>query len=504
MPSTFFGYEVAKSGLFTNQVALNVTAHNLMNAETKGYTRQRINQQQILPFSALSISPLIQKGTVGAGVLAVNIDQVRDLFLDNALRSQTAKQSAYVVKADTLAYAETLFDETGEGGITNSYHNLLAAFQNLSAGQGAGSLVSRENVRQAALALCYSLNSKYDQLVDMQKTIGVQLENGVSDINTIAHGISELNGQIYRYELCGQNANDLRDKRALLLDQLAEYTDFTLKYDEKGKATVKIGGETLVDGATGLYNKIYTDTDGEIKWSKASVDGSGNVTYTNTGDAVAFQDGYMKAYIDVRDGTGGSYGIGTLIKRLDDFAKVLVSEINSVHRAGFGLPPNSTDGINFFDESGPITAGNIRLSDEITKNIGNIAAASKQVINNLPVETDTETNEGQNLNILDMINTMNGKLTGVFGDTDISFEEYLRKMVVELGGEAKLANQMAENEGMLLESYMNKRDSISGVSIDEEVANLMKYQRSYEAAARLMTIMDEAVDTLLKMGLVGR
>ena len=499
MPSTFFGYEVAKSGLFTNQVALNVTAHNLMNADTKGYTRQIVNQQQILPYSALSISPLIQRGTVGAGVSAVNIYQARDLFLDNAIRSQSSKQSAYVVKADTLSYIESLFDETSDGSITNAYQDLFAAFQNLSAGQGSASLASRENVKQAALALCYSLNSKYNQLVDMQKSINAQLDNGISDINSIAQGISELNGQIYRYELCGQNANDLRDRRALLLDQLAEYTDYSLKYDSKGKATITIGGEKLVDGTTDLVNKIYTDTDGSMKWSMANGDG----TYTDTSNTVAFADGYIKAYMDVRDGTGGTYGISTVIGKINDFTAALVETINGIHREGYGLPPDSTNGIDFFDASG-VTAGTIRLSDEILEDISYIAAASKQVIYNLPVETDTETNEGQNLNLLNIISAMNDKLSGVFGGTEMSFEEYLRKMVVELGGQAKFATQAAENEEILLQNYLNQRASISGVSMDEEVSNLMKYQRSYEAAARLMTIMDEAVDTLLKMGIVGR
>ena len=131
MPSTFFGFEVAKSGLITNQIALNVTAHNMANADTKGYTRQRIDAQTILPYGALTTSGNILRGTVGGGVMAVNVEQIRDLFLDNQLRGQASKQSTWEVKANTLLDIESMFDETSKSSITGTYQNLLTAFQEI-------------------------------------------------------------------------------------------------------------------------------------------------------------------------------------------------------------------------------------------------------------------------------------------------------------------------------------------------------------------------------------
>lgn len=512
MPSTFYGLEIARSGLTVSQANLNITGHNISNINTDGYTRQMANVQSVPSYGYLNSAGLGQSN-IGGGAVIQGVEQIRDKFLDGQLRNELSRYNQWSVKADILLGIEDIFDPSEESSIASSYERFLDSLQDFSAGSGAGSMPAREDLRQNAMAFIDSLNSAYNRLVERQKEADASIKSSVDRINIIADNISDLNEQIFRYELNGGNANDLMDKRNLLIDELASLTDISIQTESgknnNNKVTIMIGGEKLVDatGNKSSAKKIvvehsgddYADGNGKkavLKWESAN------------GDEVKISSGSIKGYIELRDGdTESNFGIEIMIDKLNAFASKIVTVVNDIHKKGYSLPvgadKKSQTGIDFFDPKGT-TAGSISLSEKIKSDVSYIAASTLPVVSGDITDPKTETSPGQNENLLKIISALNSQQTGLAASS-VSFEEYIIQFTSLLGGACSDATAKTGNELTLLNNYINKRESLSGVSIDEEAQNLIRFQKSYAAAARVLTAMDEMLDVLINnTGIVGR
>lgn len=512
MPSTFYGFEIARTGLVTSQLGLNITGHNISNRNTAGYTRQSADIQSVKSYGYLNSAGLGQSN-IGGGSVVERVRQTRDKFLDRQLRDELSKYNQWSVKENILLEIEDTFAPAEESSIASSYQNFLDSLQDFSAGSGASSMPAREDLRQSAMSFIDSLNSAYNRLVERQKDADDSIHSNVDRINVIADNIADLNEQIFRYELSGGDANDLMDKRNLLIDELASLTDISVQTEtgknNKNKVTVTIGGEKLVDatGDKSAAKKLFIEHTGGNY-----ADGNGKKAVIKWGDAnganVNISAGSIKGYLDLRDGDSESnFGIEIMIDKLDAFASKVVSVVNDIHSKGYtlpvGNPAKSQTGINFFNPNGT-TAGTISLSDEIKKDVSYIAASSAEVVNGSITDPSKQTNSGQNKNLLEIISALNKEHTGLAASS-VSFEEYIIQFTSLLGGACSNATAKAENEYTLVSDYVNKRESLSGVSIDEEAQNLIKFQKSYSAAARMITAMDEMLDVLInKTGVVGR
>ncbi|TLM99787.1 flagellar hook-associated protein FlgK, partial [bacterium] len=304
-------------------------------------------------------------------------------------------------------------------------------------------------------------------------------QNWIRDrANSFATQINALNKQISVLQAAGQNANDLRDKRDLLLEQLSEIIDFTYSEDAAGIITITIGGVNYVDATTATTGIINTI-------NKTGAGATLNWTLPPAG-AVAVNGGELKGLNEVYTTIANGY-----LTDLDNLALTFTTEINTLHSAGFGLGAVPPTGNNFFAGGPPVTAANIQVAAPILADLKNIAAASTAA-----------GSPGDGSKALAMAQ-LKQKLTMSAGT--VTFDDFYRSIASRLGVQSQEAIRMSDNQNFLLAQLKNNRSEISGVSLDEEMTNMVRFQQSYNAAARLVTAMDEMIDVVVnRMGLVGR
>ena len=513
---TFYGMEIAKTGLYMSQLGMDVTAHNIANVDTPGYTRQRVVTQSIDPFNALYRLRPLNTYKVGGGVELKILDQIRDEFLDWQFRKEQSNYSLWATRAQGLRYIEPLYDEfSGGGPLRVAITELFDAFAELT--RNPSDREPREVTRQAALTMIDAFQQSYSNLL-VQRDVQNQTVKGTADaINDIAEQIALLNKTISEYEYNNpmHMANDLRDKRNLLLDQLTALID--VEYEQKdGYLNIKTGGGlTLVNGLN--TNKIVyqepPDNDPVLGYAPYRLFLATNVPGVMqelTMDNVV--GGELAGHFQLRDNEDAANpGIPYFMKQLNVLAGAIVAEINKIHREGWTFPGSennaplfSQSGVDFF---APFaippgicdTNGNngLKLSQDILDSVWNIACSDEEII-----LLDPQTAKGGNnkvaLLLADLINNATlDDIGNIFG--------FMTTVTVEVAGAIKHAASIADSLGANLLNIDNNRTSISGVSLDEEMTNMVKYQHSYDASARMITAMDEMLDTLIsRTGVVGR
>jgi len=524
---SFYGLEIARTGIFVNRKGLEVTSHNVANASTPGYTRQVLNVKSNPPSSKVGFySPKFQ---VGMGADVQSLEQIRDMFLDMQYRNEYSRQGEYEIKADNLNFIESIFNEPSDTGLSAVIDQFFSSLQELS--KNPESLTVRALVRQRAQALTDAIHKMYKQLEDLQSELNDQVYDKILEINSIASQIADLNQQIFVLELRGEKANDLRDQRNLLVDKLSKIVDTTAYEDKDGRFVVQIaGGETLVNHFT-----VYElETDKSKIMRKSGFDSSGQPTgfkpddplsqqnlydvpglfvvmWKDTGQVLNIKSGELKGLLDVRDGVGGldedltvngqpvdvpnknSYpGISYYLNRLNEFAKKLIEKFNELHTQGWSLNGQNT-GINFFEPPVGQTffyARYIKVSDAIVNDLNNIATTY-----------DASSLPGGNDLVVDMLKLRND--TSIFKEG--KFEDFLKSLISNLGVDSQGAKNFAENQKVMVTQLDNRRQAVSGVSIDEEMTNLIKYQHGFQASARMINAFDEMLDVIVnRLGIVGR
>lgn len=304
MPSTFFGLNIGTSGLYTYQAALNTTSHNIANTDTKGYSRQILNQQ-----AGVAIRMNSSYGMAGTGVVATGITQARDAYYDTKYRNNNTIYGSFNAKNYYMTEIENYFNEVTVEGYTTTSNKFFDSLQSLST--NPSSLTDRTSVVNYAKSLTEYFNSLSNSLTSIQKEANFEVKNQVDKINSLAQQIAAVTKQINTLEAGGTTANDLRDQRELLLDSLSEIANISVTEHVVGmnvgvtSFVVKIEGQTLVN--TDQYNTLQVvprttkenlnDADGlyDIKWS------NGN----NFGFQGASSSGYLQALLQVRDGNNG-------------------------------------------------------------------------------------------------------------------------------------------------------------------------------------------------------
>ncbi len=502
MRSTFYGLEIARKGLFISQKGLDVTGHNIANANTPGYTRQRLVTSSIEPgASSNGIFTYTAKGQVGSGVTIQELSQIRDKFIDMQYRRENTKLGEWAAKTDALQYIEDVFREPSDAGLNAVLADFFSDLQEMA--KNPESKEIRTLVRQDAIKLTETLHHYYDQLIQLQGEQDTAIDITVNEINDIVRNIRDLNEQIFKFEVGGDKANDLRDQRNLLVDRLSGLVKIDYYETPEGKFRVDINGMPLVDHMNYQTIEAVKDVDNpagqgldrlySIKWSGTNID-------------VPIGGGKLKGYLDIRDGkTPDRMGIPYFIEQLNIFARDLVDKFNEVHREGWTLPEDgssSKNGVDFFThdrgqiaDPDLITAKNITLSQDILDSVFNIAASGQEVDKAVPDK------QGDNKIALELAGLRNAKNIGKVGN----FEDFFKRIIAELAVESSHSEKMLEGQKLLTDSLDISRLSISGVSIDEEMTMMVQYQHAYSAAARAITAMDEALDILInRTGLVGR
>jgi len=487
MSSLFYGLEIAKTGLTVAQQGISLTGHNIANANTVGYTRQRIIQNSIDPSNTLTRISKINKGTIGGGVEVTKIDQIRSDYLDRQYRSENATLSNYTTKAEELEYIENMMNELSDNGLSACMADFFDSLSEFSSDTVNDEV--RTSVQQNAQKMIEAFHHYYNQLTDLQTTYNENMKVTVTEINDLLKSIASYNDQISAYELSGEQANDLRDKRNLLLDDLSGLINISYYTDADNHLVVTCEGVELIN---------HTNTT-LLETSANATTGMYDIYYEGTTTDFSYNDGKLMALKNLRDGnTASNVGVPYIISNLNKLARSMAEAFNAIHETGYTKPigtGTSQTGIDFFEVPAggyaDITAGNISLSSEVLTSVRNIAGSSVAV---------TSTNSGNNEIALKLAELSSSK-----NITDVgNFEEFLNSIVVELGVDSSTAQTLQASQQAIVDNLTERKNSISGVSLDEEMVQMMTYQHAYSAASRVLTALDEALDILInRTGQVG-
>lgn len=479
-----FGFNTAVKGLLASQRSLYITNHNIGNVNTRGYSRQEGFQRATMPMK------LPGTGYLGTGTEIYDIQRIRDSYIDFKYWNESAPLGEWEAKRFHLFEIEKIFGEPSESSFRQYLDDFYGAMEYMS--QNSSDLSYREPVRENALALTRHINESASRLENLKRDVKVAIDGKVKTINTLANQIASLNKQVYSHETSGRMANDLRDRRDLLLDELAQIVNIKVDEFDDGRLRVSISGVSLVDHLHVSQVQTSGDDNVELQW--------GN------GSRIKLRSGEMKGLLDLYNGDGeaGSYrGIPYYENRLNEFAKTFAEEFNRQHNLGQRLGGNGLDdegneksGGDFFfiDDDNP--AATISLTQDILDDLRNIAAGG----------SDGTGQADDNRNLLALIEQREDReFFGGVGVSQGTPDDFVKSIISNLAVDSLQGQRMSGSQTIMLQNIDTKRESISGVDYDEEMANIVKYQHSYIAAARMVTTIDTIMDvTINRLGLVGR
>jgi flagellar hook-associated protein 1 len=471
-------FNIGRNALQTYELALQVTSHNIANALTPGYTRQQmvLEAQNPLNLSGLHL---------GMGVTAGSVRQAFDQYTARSIQQNASALGESEAKATALAYLETIFNEAAGHGLNQALADFWNAWQDLA--NNPGGVPERTALLQKAEALSAQFRTMSESLDQVRRSMNTNLGASLSDLAQTARQIASLNERITASEADGTRANDLRDQRNNLVENLASLIGINHYEDGNGALTIlTTSGKLLVSGTQSWE---LSQAGEQIYWNGIPVDLSAELS-----------GGKIGGWLDIRDEIIPQY-----LANLDELAGSLIREINARHAAGYAL--SGATGLAFFepppspvpgDHSG--AAGALALSSALAGNPANIAAGgssgapgdNENALRILDLQTDQGlllrkwTYAGRGTNVSSAVQTA-------------ALEDYYRSLVGDLGILAAGTNQDRDFAQTLIDRLAEVRDSVSGVNLDEEMTEIMKIQRAYQAAAKLITITDEMLQSLLQI-----
>ncbi len=468
--TTIYGLlTIGQSALLTQQKAIDITGNNIANVNTPGYSRQRLNIKQNSPVR-------IYDQTMSTGVTAeTNIQRFYDQFIGAQLNGENETLGRWEAQKQALEKVELMFDDSGGNGLSNAISEFFNSWQDLS--NNPSGVAERSSLVSAGQYLAATFNQVYDNLNTLKGDIDTHVTNIVGDINDITDRIAELNRKVNQVEVTGHNANDFRDERDQLVFELSKLMDIQSFEDDNGNINVMTGtGKPLVDGPA-TWDLTTADNGGvqDIFWQAS--DG------TNVNITTQLSGGELKGWVEARDVLITDY-----MTQLDTLAANIISEVNTLHCAGLTLDSTTTTGVDFFTGTGAV---NISVNSSIEADSNLIAAAASAAYTGT---TDEGLPGGNGIAIaianLQSASTMAGSS---------SFGEFYDSLVSSVGADLQAADFNHTHQTTMVQNLKQYQQEVSGVSLDEEMVNLVQFQQAYTAAAKLITTADDMLDTLMGM-----
>lgn len=473
--STFGGLNTAFSGLSAANQGLNVTGQNIANVGTDGYTRQRIETSSVAAPNRTGL--FTTPPTPGNGVSVNTIARLGDVFAENRVLSTAADAGYTYVRADAMTDLELSLNEPGPNGVSKALQAFWSSWQDLSNSMEQSAPASV--LLAEANTLTKLVNLGYTALEDQWADHRGRLDSMATDLNAAASQLGELNAQIRKTLNSGGTANELLDQRNLLATEIADLAGGTVSTRPDGMVDVYIGGNAIVQGdqvykvnAAGARSLEGAATDpARLEWDDRAI------------TAISLTGGQMAGTVSIlaaadTSGTGGA--IAEAAASYNAFATKLGNDVNTLHRQG--ATGGGTTGLDFFSFTAGLPAA--KAISVLPTDVSGIAAAN-------PGAGDYD---GSHARKISLIGTGNGSPDMMWND-----------FVTSIGVASRAATQsgtLAENSHHGAVSQLSSR---SEVSLDEETVNLVQYQQAYQANARVMSAIDEMLDTLInRTGIVGR
>jgi flagellar hook-associated protein 1 FlgK len=449
--------------LQAQRTAVEVAGQNLANVNNPAYSRQRVQIES-------SIALPSSVGPQGTGADAIAIQQIRDFLLDGQMQNELSVGGYWESQQRALQYAQvglgeiitsSTSDSTGTG-LSAELNRLFAAFSSVSNDPGLES--ERGMLINHAQTLASRLNQTAARLDDLRSTLDSSLRTDVDSANKLLAEIAKLNDRIAVSEMPnGGTANDLRDLRQQKVEELSKLINIETSSDSSGSLNISVNGNMVLSGHNVVENFETYDAGG----------GQMLVRLSN-GTPLTPTSGAMQGKIDVRDGT-----LASMRSDLDALASELITQVNTVHSAGFAL--DGTTGANFFTGT---NAANIGVNADLVEDPNLIQAAG----------VAGASGDGA---VAAALASLGGTSQAALGNQ--TFSERYSGVVAKLGYALEGANEQVADHEAVKSLLTQQRASVSGVSIDEEMSDLIRFQKAYEASAKLISTVDEMLDTILSL-----
>lgn len=450
----------ALQSLLTQQGALEVTANNIANVNTPGYSRE-------VPLFEESPPTLVGNTEVGTGVTLASVESVRDNILNLRIDQETSQQSSLNSYVNSMNQVQALFNETQGTGLQTDLNNFFNSFQSLSTDPTNSSL--RQSVIIAGQDLAQAFSQTSQNLSTIQQGLDQSVVQTVQQVNQLTAQIANLNQQIEQITNSGENPGGLTDERDQALTNLSNLIDISEITAGDGSVSV-----TTSNGSLLVSGNVSSDLTTQIN----NATGMNDIYSNGTDITSSISGGQLQGLINARDNA-----IPSASSSLDNLAAGLISAVNNQQTAGYDV--NGNPGVDFFTPFVPSTAGS---------NAGAAATMSVALTNPDQVAASGTGSSGDNSNALAMANLQNTAIAG--GQTA---GNYYSNLIDQVGNEVSNATSQQEAVNLVLQQLSNQQSAVSGVSLDEEATNLVLYQRAYEASARVISVVDELTSDTIDM-----
>lgn len=447
-------FDISVRSMQAYQQAMDVTAHNIANSSNPDYSRQQVTFSTEIPEK-------LQGFIWGAGVKIDQVLRVRDQLTDQQIRANNQDYYNNTEKSSIQAQAEVLFSEPSDLGISTLMDTFFSSWSQLAVTPNSSAL--RQQVISSAQNLASKVDAVYSGLNSIKSDLLNDANSKVDELNGLVKQVQTLNAQIFESSATGASPNDLLDQRDKVIDQLSQLANINVTYDDSNTAIISVGGVFAADRANFTTFHV-TENDGKMG---LSTDNNEFTASLNGGELYAITDSYSNSIPEYQD-------------KLNQVMSTLSDSVNNLHMSGYsvGNPPQT--GIKFFDS---YQDGKLVINQDILNDPNNIAVSAD----------GTEGNGDIALSIADLSSAklLNGS----------SLADNYNSLVSEVGNNKLSADQLSSATNLVLQQLQQQKSSYSGVSIDEEMTNTIKFQRSYDASAKLITVADDMLQTIL--GLVG-
>jgi flagellar hook-associated protein 1 FlgK len=454
MPGTFGGLNTALTALTAQRTALDVAGQNVANANTPGYSRQRADLAAIGAPGQPALYATWQGA--GGGVTVTDLARLRDAFADSRDQTEHARSGYLNGVETTLDQVEQLINEPSDSGLQAQLQSFWSAWHDVA--NNPGSLPVRTQMLGQAETVAVALNDSYAGIDATWFSSRGQLDALLTDINATAQSVADLNQAVVRARTSGTGGNELADRRDLLVMHLADIAGATATSQDDGAVALAIGGSTLVNGSA-----VRTLTTVGAAHLASAASSPVGVRWSDTGTPVAATAGQLAASLEALTST-----LPSAAASLDAVAAALASTVNAVHAGGYDL--NGNPGGTFFAGTGA-AALTVAITDPRT-----VAASS----------TAGGSLDGTNADAM-------GRLATAAGGADLTY----RQFVATLGATTNTAHQRTAAQTSLTTTADAAVTAASGVSLDEEMTDMLRFQRGYEAASRVLSTLDSTLDTLI-------
>lgn len=460
--------DIGRRGMSVSQSAMQTASHNIANKSVDGFSRQRVD---------VETNPAVGDGQsrIGTGSRLGGIVRTNNPWIEKQIEREGSNLAFLEGRSGALQRLESAFNEQSVKGLSNSMTEFFNSFRELA--NSPESLTARTVVRDNAAAMIKTFQDMHRQIDSVSGELNSVITTGVSEVNGHVKEIATLNEKIQAIEISGVTANDERDRRDLLLKKLSEKLDITYAEDVTSGMINITAGKTGVLVAGSSFNQLKTATN-EDNATQVVFELSDKGTQTDITDQ--FRRGALGGAVELRDNM-----VKDLRQSLSDLAYNIASEVNNAHHEGFDR--YSKQGGQFFElpQDGTFDITDFKVNQDIARDVGRIAAAAKP---NAP---------GDNT-VANVIHSLQFKK--IMGDQGtFTFDDFYTSKVGEVGVMNQKAIANLDSQKNIVQQIKNVRESVSGVSLDEEAQKMIEMQKAYEASARVIRMADEMFDTVLNL-----